>query len=674
MKKRYLVPFILLLLIAGAGFFAFRYLTGDSASKMRALYLVPKDAIYIIETEEPLENWKNISQSEPWKFLKTNDYFGELTSGADYLDSLIADNASIFGEFGSRQVIVSAHMITKKDYDFLYIVDLQNISKLSGVTSGFLKKIEGFKTTERDYKGYKLFELYDTEAKETLYLSFVENLLLCSYHHSLVEKAINEKDDPQLGRNQHFIEVEKEVRGEDMFRVYMQYAYLDDYMANYLEEENEYVNALSTDLTFSGLSFSYDEDETLLSFDGITKLDLEKSSYLKLLVDGGSTKFSFDEVVSKRAATVVSLGIDDFPAFYNWFLEKSKTEESGAEYQENIEKIEKFLNISLKENFVSWIGEEVCFVQTQPLGLGKENEYALFIKATDIGDAKENLNYIGSQIKKRTPVKFKGVDYNGHQIKFLSVKGLFKLMLGDLFGSIEKPYYSIVGDYVVFSNHPQTIKNVIDDYKNDQVLAKDDGFKTFRKSLNNKSSVLLYVNTPIAYSSLQGYTDSETKSDVKDNKKYFAGFPHIAFQLTEKNKDFRTKIVVDYLGEEQVKEIQKDLIADSKQKRQHLNKNSIEATDTSNKKVSLKEVEATALIEISDIILDDLDAKSQEGKYESGEVKYEVGIKNGMKHGDYREYSKNGQLIIKGKYKNDKKVGLWRFYNEEGNQIKKERF
>ena len=42
--------------------------------------------------------------------------------------------------------------------------------------------------------------------------------------------------------------------------------------------------------------------------------------------------------------------------------------------------------------------------------------------------------------------------------------------MGDFFGKIEKPYYTIIDDYVIFSNHPQTIKNIIDDYSNEATL------------------------------------------------------------------------------------------------------------------------------------------------------------------------------------------------------------
>lgn len=674
MKKRYLFPLIFLVLLIGGAFFATKYFIGDSTSTLKGLSLVPQDAVFILETDEPVENWKIISKSEPWLFLQTNNYFADLTSGANYVDSLINSNNTILGGLGSRQVIISAHMYTEKDCDFLYVLDLENISKIAGLASGFLNKIDGFKTTRTEVNGVSLYEMYDLESKESLYLSFIENLLLCSYQRSLIINSIAAYQAPGLSVNADFVEVFNEVDGDDLFRAYVQYDFLDDYLGGFLAEENDYVKSISEDLTFTGLSFNYDEKNTLLSFDGVTKLTKDSTSYLSLIAAAGSSKFSFDQVVSKRVASAVSLGLGDFESFFDSFLEMEKKQGNGEEYEKNMRNLEKFLKISIKDNFVSWIGDEITFVETQPVGLGKENEYAVFLKSNDIEKAIENLDYIGNQIRKRTPVKFKGIHYGGREIKFMSVKGMFKLMMGDLFGKIEKPYYTTLDDFVVFSNHPQTIKNIIDDFNNKEVLVNEDSYKNFKEELSIKSSILMYVNTPVAYSNLTSLTDSETKNDVRDNKKYFDAFPHIAFQLVENGDEFETKVVVDYLGKEQVDEMKKDLELDTQEKRINGDAKSIKVSDSTKENISLKEVEATALIKVENIILDDLDANVQETTYDSGELKLVVGIKNGLKHGSYREYSKSGSLIVKGKYRNDKKVGTWRYYTDEGDLKRKKRY
>ena len=46
----------------------------------------------------------------------------------------------------------------------------------------------------------------------------------------------------------------------------------------------------------------------------------------------------------------------------------------------------------------------------------------------------------------------------------------------------------------------------------------------------------------------------------------------------------------------------------------------------------------------------------------------------GIMHGKYTEYNKNGTLKAKGKYRKGQRVGLWKFYNMEGEQTSKKRY
>jgi hypothetical protein len=121
------LKWIFILLTLGAvGYFSWRWFNpGDEAPA--ALTLVPPNAIYLFETRTPIESWKTISGSAQWRHLQKNSYFGSLTSATNSLDSLIRDNDLLFNLIGSRSVVVSAHMVGVRDYDFLFVVDLKAI-------------------------------------------------------------------------------------------------------------------------------------------------------------------------------------------------------------------------------------------------------------------------------------------------------------------------------------------------------------------------------------------------------------------------------------------------------------------------------------------------------------------------------------------------------------------
>ena len=149
-----------------------------------------------------------------------------------------------------------------------------------------------------------------------------------------------------------------------------------------------------------------------------------------------------------------------------------------------------------------------------------DNEFAVIIRASDIDLAKTNLAFVSKQIAKKSPVKFKDVPYKGYLINYLAVKGFFKLFLGKLFQKLEKPYFTVIDDYVIFSNHPQTIKSIINDYEAGKTLAQFEPFNDFLGKFNTSSSIFVYVQTPVLHTNLKGFVSPATWTRVAENKPY----------------------------------------------------------------------------------------------------------------------------------------------------------
>jgi len=51
-----------------------------------------------------------------------------------------------------------------------------------------------------------------------------------------------------------------------------------------------------------------------------------------------------------------------------------------------------------------------------------------------------------------------------------------------------------------------------------------------------------------------------------------------------------------------------------------------------------------------------------------------VSLKDGLKHGRYFQFDSLGNMIVKGRYRDDEKSGTWRFYNKDGDLERKERY
>jgi antitoxin component YwqK of YwqJK toxin-antitoxin module len=67
-----------------------------------------------------------------------------------------------------------------------------------------------------------------------------------------------------------------------------------------------------------------------------------------------------------------------------------------------------------------------------------------------------------------------------------------------------------------------------------------------------------------------------------------------------------------------------------------------------------------------DMVIDDLDGSRHEAFFDNGNIRLSVELKNGVKHGTYKEYYENGEMKVRGRYRNDLMDGTWRYFDENG--------
>lgn len=658
-KKRILFGFLGLIVLYLC-YLAYIFILSPKTN-LQSIYLIPKDAVFIIESEQPVESWEQISKSEGWRHLKKNAYFSDLTENIQRVDTIFNNNHKLFEFFDNRSLFISIHMISPKDYGIFYVLDLKRIAKLQ-LLKTYLNTLldDGYVLSKRTYHEQEILEVHDRESKETMYLAFIKNQLVASYTHTLVEASINQYMEPVLGRNLNFLEINQKVGHEDLFRMYVQYHYFDDYVQMYSDRPSDWVKRVSENFLFSGFYFDLDENSTLTA-NGYTNISGVNEYYLEALQKSGTAKRSVPEVAPNSTALYISYGFDSFAEFYKNFESVQQNDpEQFESYQTSIAKMEKFLKIDVKEHFVSWIGDEIAVLQIQShINKGK-NDVALVLKANDAEAAKTNLDFVVEQIRKKTPVKFKAVNYKDYEINFLSIKGFFKMLLGGRFDEFDKPYFTQIDDFVIFSDSPNTLKGIIDKVSEGDILATSEEFKSFDERFDSESSVFVYSNVPLLFDNMYALADAPTKHKMLKNKDFIICFPQIGLQLSPEDDLFESRLVLNYRNVDEVKRTFK--------------------TSTSvNKAIPKKQ--ASASTEITDAVFDlkpiyptDLNAKSFRKQYTNGNTRFEVDLKDGLKHGRYEEFYPDGTRKIRGRFRDDVQVGTWRYYDKNGEQVHKKRF
>lgn len=647
-KKIFLIVSAVILL--GIGSFV-TYIWFSESGNRDPFTAIPDDAIYIIETTDLNNGWTTISDSKLWKHMKTNKHFADITESANDLDSLIKGDATMDMLFSNRQLLVSAHMISGSDYDFVFVVNMKQASKVTFIKD-YIKSLlsyYGYTMSKRTFEGQEILQLTDNKTLEILYITFIDNLFVGSYSPILIEKSIHQKDKNNWVNNKMFQAVAGEISTRKLFNFYFNYSQLQKYMAVYLSEESDLVNSLGLAIRYSAFNVNFEDER--LSFSGYTNLADSVSSYFHALLSVDPGNAEGYKIASDKTALYVSMCFEDFTKFYK-ALTNQFSKENGEEmqsYEKMQKKIEKLFNISMQDDFFSWIGTELAFLKLKPVSNAKEGDVCILIQASNIESAKSGLERITKQVKKRSPLKFEEVDYKDHKINYLDIKGFFKMFFGKLFGKLTKPYFTYIDNYVVFSNSPSTLMDLIDDYTNGKTLEKNKEFSSFREQFENKSNVTAFVRMPEMYSHLYYYSNAEKRTGIHENKELILSFSKIGFQLVSDGKLFKTTLIVEH---------NEDALFNEE----------LEKFENAAEELFVKDYDSLKFKPSLDASVSGKDG-SFKTEFEEGKTKYEGIIKDGKIEGTLKTYYSSGKLESSVNYRNGKVTGKAIFYydNDDNN-------
>ncbi|HQI46079.1 MAG TPA: hypothetical protein PLC59_08475, partial [Bacteroidales bacterium] len=292
---------------------------------------------------------------------------------------------------------------------------------------------------------------------------------------------------------------------------------------------------------------------------------------------------------------------------------------------------------------------------------------------------------------------------------------------------LTKPYYCIIDNYVVFSNSPSTLMDIIDDYLNKNTLENNEEFISFLDNFEKKSNVSIFIRMPEMYSHLYYYSKPGKRIGISNNKDLILSFSKVGFQLVSTGTLFKTSLLIEHnedaLYNEELEnienaaeelflsdydslkfkpnlsfeELQKEGLIDIRYDNNTIkyegfinkgNINGLFKTYYTNGNIASEVLYVEGKINGKAIFYYDSEEKTIRAEmtfnenekienlyteyYENGEKKAILELENGIFEGDASFYYDSGILKMEGSYKNGEKKGKWKYYTEDGNILDKE--
>lgn len=676
---------------------------------------VPGDAVFVVETPSFNSIHENLRKNKIWQSLKEYPAFEAYYANLEYADSICTAHPVLKRMLTDRPFAVSCHAVAPSQYEFLYLCDLGKLN--------VIRAFDGAVATLLKDKSIKIIQ--KGEIREVscggmrLYYAIKGNLLTASLSEALVESAIaccEKEREVTPGK----------VTGDLMlsidharFSKWVDMLFPNTSQAGLSEPGGTEGHLLET--TFLSLAL---EDRALL-FNGQTAPDRQRFSLLSALnlMDGAPSKVG--EIAGEDVALCISLCFDSFSELEKILLENYKATDlkTYSEYENTLARINKYLGVNVLELFTSWIGNEIAVIKPAVDKERRLDNMVIAIQSRDIVLAQDQLGYLTEQIGRKTPVRFKSMTYNGHSINYIGLKGFFSLFLGTYFNKFDRPYYTFIGDYVVFSNSSATLAGMIKDYSLGNTLSKNKKYNDLIGELGRENCVYGYVNTANIYDYLYQSSKPESREEFAKNKGAFLSFENIAVTLVNSGSAFETRMIVnhnvDAPEEYAVKMLSRELedLADEIESAYYapVIPDSIAVstrgeyayqTDLFAFSGSLSNGDPDGLWEVKDkagrrlaqltyrageaegesrFFYPDGSVQAQvayrDGKIESykelfpdGTLKMEMEYRKGVRQGDVRFYYSTGHLRGEGKYRKGQRTGTWKYYRVTGETDRKMKF
>ncbi len=737
--KKFLKVFLVVVIIAAmcwGGFFVYKTFF-QSKKSIDAFAAIPEDAIFIVETTNLMKAWSDISSSDLWQYLMQTSYFSDVNKDIEKIDKYIKSNSIASTILKNRKLIMSAHMISAVGWDFLFTIDLKEAARTIGSLESAIGLIDGYTIDKKEFKpekgeAYEIIQLTNEEDKnDKIFISFVDNVILVSFTGVIIERAILQKEDKHWDFNKKFQEVMTELGARKLFKVYFNFSLLGQFSKSFLTEEDETMKMLSESLAFA--IFDINIKGKKLSLEGLANID-STTSYVKALADVEPGKMRAYEILTDQTAAFVSICFSNYKTFHNNLLNQYRKDspEDVEEIEGYIKKVNKIFNIDIDKDLFGWIGQEISVFKIRPMDAeSREEDIVIAINATDIDDAKTGLDHITRQVRRRTGIKFDEIEYKNYKINHLAEKGLINVILGKFMEGIDKPYFTYIEDYVIFSNSLSTVMQVVDDYIAGKTMSHSKEFQSFIDNFSPKSNISVFIQMPKMYTTLYYYTPEKSRADFDENKEMILSFARIGFQLVSTGKMFKTTLLAEYdenaLADDEVNKLLQETTddgfggeIDSMSFKIEIPIGNLE-TDGAYKEYfddDSTEIKIEGAIQDNKInglwrtyystghlrssvnykdgkidgiayfyYNDEVNSKRAEITYEQDQIigfylefydngaqKSKIEYKKGERHGKGEYYYKTGRIKRDGKFKNGLEEGKWKFYNEAGEVIKKVKY
>ncbi|MBL4754582.1 MAG: hypothetical protein JKY52_13430 [Flavobacteriales bacterium] len=564
MRNILIIFFVLVIL--GGGFAGYLFYTQLRTPASKAVNAIPTNAALIVESKDFQKTWQSLEQTTSfWRTLSGIGFIQELNTQTAFLDSVLSAESKVSSLVKGRPAFISAHMTGTNDYNFLFLLGLENINQISILNDAIARVYRDLMVETRTYEKVSITKIPLKKGKSFSY-AVSKGILIGSFSAMLVEDAIRQLNSGNSLTNPNtdpaFSQVHATAGEEVAANVYINYQMLPKFLGNFVNSKTDKSLASIKELAnWSALDLKIKPNFLMLN--GLTLPKDSTDKFFSMFFGQAPQDIELVDIIPDNTASFTYFGIDDFESYYTafkFFMDGNKT---MYDYQRRIDKFNTDYGLDLQNDLLSIVGSEIAVVATGNINTPNPNVDALtnylIIKLRNEDESKLKFNEIVEKVGQINVIARADSleEYREHTIGALGLSGVWGALLGPTFSTVKENYYTFIDEYLILGNSAEDIKSFVGSNLAERTLQRDIHYQSFASNISSKANCYAYYNIPICLKTnlLQGSVTNELTEEIRGNIEVLQEFEALGIQysmsamseyLAKKDKMMYTNVFLSY--------------------------------------------------------------------------------------------------------------------------------
>jgi hypothetical protein len=522
--------------------YVYMYIKQSKAPISYSLNAVPANSALILQTKNATALFDKLSKTNIiWEELKSTSYFSQLHQRLEVLDSVMRNNSEVSEIIASNPLIVSFHKSGAESFDFLYLLNLPPIKNISFVNDVIVSSGGVVEVKSRRYEQEEIYSARFHGINSTFQYTLIQGIFIGSFSGILIEDAIRQlHNGTPISREKTFAKVYETVGEKVDGNIFINYQSFTEVLKTITGDLGK--QAIQPLSKFAGWSaVDVNLRPNILMLNGFTHSSDSIDYYLNLFKRQKPQQLDVLRIVPTNTAVLSVLSFSNYASFHKEFLSYQDRIKRKINGNEVLKELNSKYQVNIQKSIIEHIGSEMAVGIAELAQQEFSNKCFAIVKTTSIEDAISGIKEVEEAINKVNNQKKIEEKYHDYIIgKILLDANFFDAVFGSLFSAIDKPYYTVIGRYIVLANSLEQLKEIVDRFEQERTLAKDSNFKQFADNLSDESNVFVYSNiarSPELYTRYLNQTFSET---VVQHTDLLRKFEAVAFQFISGNDMFFT--------------------------------------------------------------------------------------------------------------------------------------